>query len=266
MTPDEITQAAERLFEAERSGRQCGLLSLAHPGITLDEAYAVQDAFVAQKEASGLSRIGWKIGLTSRAMQQALGITTPDSGVLLSDMRFDNGAKVPAGRFIQPRIEAEIAFVMKKDLSGAGVTREGVLAATDYVAPALEILDTRVLRADPETGQPRVIYDTVADNAANAGVVLGSARHDPKAVDLPWVGAIVSRDGVVEETGLGAGVLGDPVMGMVWLVQRLASYDAGLSAGDIVLSGSFIRPLEAPAGSHFDANFGAFGQISLSFA
>ncbi|NNE54340.1 MAG: 2-oxo-hepta-3-ene-1,7-dioic acid hydratase [Sulfitobacter sp.] len=265
MTPAEIEAAASRLFEAEQRGEQCGLLSLAYPDMSLDDAYAVQDAFVALKEATGLSRIGWKIGLTSRAMQQALGITTPDSGVLLSDMLFHSGNSVPNGRFIQPRIEAEIAFVMKKNLSGAGTTRADVLAATDYVAPALEILDTRVMRADPETGRSRVIFDTVADNAANAGVVLGTARHDPKAFDLAWVGAIVTRDGVVEETGLGAGVLGDPVMGMVWLVQRLASYNCGLSAGDIVLSGSFIRPLEAPAGSEIQANFGAFGEISLAF-
>jgi len=265
MTPEQIKAAAAQLAQAEQSGTQCGLISLANPQMTLDDAYAVQDAFVAAKQAQGHRQIGWKIGLTSRAMQQALNITTPDSGVLLSDMLFQHGDTIPAGRFIQPRIEAEIAFVMKSDLSGADVTRADVLAATDYVAPALEILDTRVLRADPTTGTPRIIYDTVSDNAANAGVVLGTQRHAPDAHDLRWTGAIVSRDGVVEETGLGAGVLNDPPTGIVWLVQRLAQYGRGLSAADIVLSGSFIRPLEAPPGSHFEADFGHFGQLNLTF-
>jgi 2-oxo-hept-3-ene-1,7-dioate hydratase len=198
-------------------------------------------------------------------MQQALNITTPDSGVLLDDMLFQTGDTIPAGRFIQPRVEAEIAFVMKTDLKGAEVTRDDVIAATDYVAPSLEILDTRVLRADPGTGKARIIYDTVSDNAANAGIVLGHENHRIEAHDLRRVGVIVKRDGVVEETGLGAGVLDDPVTGIVWLVHRLAQYDQGLSAEEIVLSGSFIRPLEAPIGSVFDADFGSFGRIDLSF-
>lgn len=266
MTPEQINNAAQSLVVAEKTGIQCGLISLANPDMTLDHAYAVQDAFVAAKMATGLSQIGWKIGLTSRAMQQALNITTPDSGVLLSDMLFHTGDTIPKGRFIQPRIEAEIAFVMKSDLSGPNITREDVLNATEYVAPSLEILDTRILRADPATGKPRIIYDTVSDNAANAGVVLGTEKHDPASFDLRWAGAIVERDGVVEETGLGAGVLNDPPTGIVWLVQRLAQYNQGLTAGDIVLSGSFIRPLEAPSGSTIKADFGPFGRVDLDFA
>jgi 2-oxo-hept-3-ene-1,7-dioate hydratase len=266
MTPDQITAAAEMLFQAEQTGQQCGLLSLAYPDMTLDDAYGVQTALVAQKTAAGAKVIGWKIGLTSRAMQQALNITTPDSGVLLDDMLFQTGDVIPAGRFIQPRIEAEIAFVMKTDLSGAQATRADVIAATDYVAPSLEILDTRVLRVDPATGKARIIVDTVADNAANAGIVLGAERHAVDAVDLRWAGAILKRDGVVEETGLGAAVLDDPVTGILWLVHRLAQYGAGLSAGDVVLSGSFIRPVEAPSGSVFQADFGAFGRVDLTFA
>tara|TARA_R110002049_G_scaffold10127_3_gene50372 strand:+ start:74849 stop:75655 length:807 start_codon:yes stop_codon:yes gene_type:complete len=266
MTPDQIKAAADGLFHAEATGQQCGLISLAHPQMTLDDAYAIQAALVAQKTAQGLRQIGWKIGLTSRAMQQALNITTPDSGVLLSDMLFAPGDTVPLRRFIQPRIEAEIAFVMGSDLAGADVTRDQVITATAHVCPALEILDTRVMRADPATGTARIIYDTVADNAANAGIVLGRQRHAIADVDLRWIGAVVKRDGVVEETGLGAGVLDDPVMGVVWLAQRLAAYGAGLAAGDIVLSGSFIHPLEAPPGSLFDADFGNFGRISLNFA
>ena len=265
MDASAIGAAAEALFAAERDGVQTGLLSLAHPGMTLDDAYAVQAAFVERKLATGRRPIGRKIGLTSRTMQQALGITTPDSGVLLDDMVFEHGVTVPAGRFIEPRIEAEIAFVMGAPLAGAGVTREDVLAATEVVVPSLEILDTRILRKDPGTGAARLIVDTVSDNAANAGVVLGNVRHAPDAFDLRWVGAIVKRDGVVEETGLGAGVLDDPVTSMLWLVERLALYGDGLVAGDIVLSGSFVKPIEAPPGSRFDADFGAFGNVSISF-
>jgi 2-oxo-hept-3-ene-1,7-dioate hydratase len=197
-------------------------------------------------------------------MQQALNIDTPDSGVLLDDMLFPDGATIPQERFIQPRIEAEIAFVMRSPLAGAAVTRDEVLAATGHVAPALEILDTRILRADPATGQPRRIFDTVSDNAANAGIVLGNQRHKVSDVDLRWIGVIVSRDGVVEETGLGAGVLNDPVTGILWLVHRLAQYGQGIAAGEILLSGSFIRPVEAPPGSRFHADFGPFGHVQVT--
>lgn len=266
MTPAQIEAAAARLFAAEDTGQQCGLLSVAHPEMTLDDAYAVQSALVAMKKATGRNVIGWKIGLTSRAMQKALNIETPDSGVLLDDMLFETGDVVPQGRFIQPRIEAEIAFVMKHDLRGANVTRADVVAATDYVVASLEVLDTRILRADPATGQARIIVDTVSDNAANAGIVMGSERHAIDAHDLRWVGAVLKVNGVVEETGLGAGVLDDPVTGILWLVHRLAQYGEGLAAGEIVLSGSFIRPVEAPSGTVFEADFGAFGRVDLTFA
>ena len=231
----------------------------------MEDAYAIQAAFVAAKEAGGAVRRGWKIGLTSRAMQMALGIDIPDSGVLFDDMFFDHGAAVPMGRFIEPRVEAEIAFIMGDDLSGVNCTRDAVLAATNWVVPALEILDTRILRVDPESGLPRKVFDTIADNAANAGIVLGQKKHSPDVFDLRWVGAVVTRDGSVEETGLGAGVLNDPVMGIVWLVQRLAKYGQRVSRGDVVLSGSFIRPIEAPSGSIFAADYGAFGCVDITF-
>ena len=266
MTPEDHLAAALTLLKAEETRTQISLFSLAHPGMTLDDAYAVQAALVAMKLALGRKSIGWKIGLTSRAMQEALKIDTPDSGVLLDDMVFAHSATVSEDRFIQPRVEAEIAFVMARDLSGPDTTRADVVAATAHVAPALEILDTRILRADPATGKARIITDTVSDNAANAGIVLGPERHALHDFDLRWVGAILKRDGVVEETGLGAGVLDDPVTGILWLVHRLARYGQGLKAGDIVLSGSFIRPVEAPPGSRFDADFGPFGQVSIQFA
>ncbi|HEY0276419.1 MAG TPA: 2-oxo-hepta-3-ene-1,7-dioic acid hydratase [Paenirhodobacter sp.] len=265
MTPDQIATAAEALLHAETTRRQIGLLSSQYPAMTLDDAYAVQAALVARKRQAGLTGIGWKIGLTSRAMQQALNITTPDSGILLEDMLFADGAVVPRDRFIQPRIEAEIAFGMQAPLSGKSVTRADVLAATGFVAPALEILDTRILRADPVTGAARKIFDTVADNAANAGIVLGRERHAPDAVDLRWIGAIVARDGVIEETGLGAGVLNDPLTGILWLVHRLVEYGQGIAAGEVLLSGSFIRPIEAPPGSHIHADFGTFGSVTVTF-
>ena len=259
-----IDAAARDLLDAERTGRQIGLLSLRHPGMTLDDAYRVQAALVAAKRAQGRKVIGWKIGLTSKAMQEALGIDTPDSGVLFDDMLFPDGAKVPKGRFIQPRIETEIAFLMKAPLAGQ-VSRADVLKATEAVAPAIEILDTRILRADPETGQARVIADTVADNAANGGIVMGAARHDPGAVDLRWTGAIVMKDGEVVATGLGAGVLNDPVMGIVWLAERMGRYGQRIEPGQVVLSGSFIGPVECPPGTGITADFGPFGHVSVEF-
>jgi 2-oxo-hept-3-ene-1,7-dioate hydratase len=266
MTPADIHAAAEALFAEEGSRRQIGLLSLAHPGMTMEDAYAVQAAFVALKQAAGVPRIGWKIGLTSRAMQAALGIDIPDSGVLLADMAFDSGATIPKGRFIEPRIEAEIAFVMGADLAGDHVTEADVIAATDHVRPSLEILDTRIARRDPATGTARIILDTVADNAANAGIVTGGAPVRPGDIDLRRVGAIVSRGGIVEETGLGAGVLGNPTRGIVWLVHRLARYGQGVKAGEVLLSGSFIRPIEAPPGGDIEADFGDFGLVTVRFA
>lgn len=265
MTPEDHARAAEALLKAEETGQQIGLLTKQHPEIGLDDAYAVQKAIYRAKMAQGRHVIGWKIGLTSKAMQYALNIDIPDSGILFDDMAFDSGATVPKGRFIQPRIEAEIAFVMKGAIGGANLTRADVLAATDYVAPSLEILDTRIVRQDPETGATRKVYDTISDNAANAGVVLGEARH-PADIDLRWVGAIVSRDGEVEETGLGAGVLNDPVESVVWLARRMADYGQSIKPGQIILSGSFIRPVECPSGSHITADFGGFGAVAISFA
>lgn len=266
MTPEDIAEAAEALYQADLSGRQIGLLSLRYPGMTMDDAYAVQAALVRRKQEAGRHRIGWKIGLTSRAMQDALRIDTPDSGVLLDDMLFPNGATVPAGRFIQPRVEAEIAFVMQARLAGPDCSRADVLAATAQVAPALEILDTRILRMDPQTRQSRTIVDTISDNAANAGLVLGEERHRPDAFDLRRVGAIVTRNGTVEETGLGAGVLNDPATAVVWLARRLVEYGQAIEEGDIVLSGSFIRPIEAVPGSEIVADFGTFGSVKINFA
>ncbi|MEO1494944.1 MAG: 2-oxo-hepta-3-ene-1,7-dioic acid hydratase [Pseudomonadota bacterium] len=269
LTAAEIETAAHDLLLAEASRTQIGLLTLRHPEITLDDAYAIQSAQMTRKLSAGREILGWKIGLTSKIMQDALGIETPDSGVLYDDMLFETGAMVPEGRFIQPRIEAEIAFVMKAPLGGEGaaeVTREDVLAATEHVVSALEILDTRILRRDPDTGQSRKICDTISDNAANAGIVLGAERHPLEAQDLRWVGAIISKDDEVVATGLGAAVLNDPVTSVLWLARRMGQYGQRIEAGQVVLSGSFIAPIECPSGTRISADFGPFGDVKIRFA
>ena len=266
MTPDAHARAAADLLQAESMREQIGLLTLRHPNMTMDDAYAIQKDIFRAKLAAGRRLVGWKIGLTSRAMQSALGIDIPDSGLLFDDMVFEQGTTVPAGRFIQPRIEVELAFVMKQVLGGADLTRRDVLAATDYLSPAIEILDTRIHRTDPQTGQARTVLDTISDNAANAGIVLGRDRHGVDDFDLRWVGALVFRDGVIEETGLGAGVLNDPVESVVWLARRMTQYGQTIAPGQVILSGSFIRPIECPPGTAIRADFGAFGSVEINFA
>jgi 2-oxo-hept-3-ene-1,7-dioate hydratase len=261
----EIEQAANSLNQAEVNRVQTGLISQKFPQATMADAYAIQAAWVKIKMAAGRKVVGWKIGLTSKAMQYALNISTPDSGVLFDDMVFEDGANIPQTRFIQPRIEAEIAFVMKHDLRGPNTTVADVLAATDYVSPSLEILDTRILRIDPTTKQPRNIVDTISDNAANAGIVLGKQRFNPREIDMRWMGAIVSKNDEVEETGLGAGVLNNPALGIAWLANRLAQYGDHILAGQVVLSGSFIRPIETKHGDVIKADFGAFGSVGCAF-
>jgi 2-oxo-hept-3-ene-1,7-dioate hydratase len=265
LSSTDIAAAADSLDQAERTRIQTGLLSLRHPGMTMDDAYAIQGAWVQRKLAAGRKVIGWKIGLTSKAMQYALDIDVPDSGVLFDDMQFADGDSIPKDRFIQPRIEAELAFVTKAPLAGPNVSLFDVLNATDYVTPALEILDTRILRVDPQTKKARTIVDTISDNAANAGIVVGgrAVRHDQ--VDLRWAGAIVSRNAQVEETGLGAGVLNHPARGIAWLAKRLAAYGERIEAGQIVLAGSFIRPVEARHGDTIVADYGALGTVSCFF-
>ncbi len=265
MTPEDHIEAANDLLDAEARGNQIGLLTKRHPDMGMNDAYAIQNAIYRAKLGQGRSVIGWKIGLTSKAMQNALNINIPDSGILFDDMVLEHGSTVPKGRFIQPRIEAEIAFMMKSALRGAGVTRDDVIAATDYVAPSIEILDTRIVKQDPDTGATRTVFDTISDNAANAGVVLGPQHHAIDAFDLRWIGAIASRNAAVEETGLGAGVLNDPVESVVWLAQRMAQYGQSIEPGQIILSGSFIRPIECPSGAEIHCDFGAFGVTQISF-
>lgn len=265
LSQTDILDVAEALDNAEKSRQQIGLVSLLHPAMTLDEAYAVQRAWVTKKKEAGRKVVGWKIGLTSKAMQHALNISTPDSGVLFDDMLFEDGGIIAADRFIQPRIEAELAFIMKAPLRGENVSVSDVLAATAFVVPALEILDTRIVRTDRVSGKSRTIIDTVSDNAANAGIVLGNQLFVPEQVDMRWTGAIVSRNATVEETGLAAGVLNHPARGIAWLANRLLQYGDYIEAGQIVLAGSFIRPVEARHGDTIHADFGPQGSVSCYF-
>ena len=266
MTPQDHAQAAADLLAAEKSGKQIGLLSLRHPEMGMDDAYEVQNAIYRAKLAEGRKVIGWKIGLTSKAMQYALNIDIPDSGILFDDMAFETGATVPAGRFIQPRIEAEIAFVMKSAIGGENITRDDVIAATDYVTPSIEILDTRIQRVDPATGTARSVYDTISDNAANAGIVLGAERHKVDAHDLRWVGAMTFRNDEIEETGLGAGVLNDPVESVVWLARRMAQYGQSIAPGQVILSGGNDGLGNFNPGTHIHTGMVFFGSVSISFA
>jgi 2-oxo-hept-3-ene-1,7-dioate hydratase len=263
---NEIRAAAERLHQAEQSRVQIRQLSQDHPAIDIADAYAIQKAWIEIKVAEGLIVRGHKIGLTSKAMQSALNINEPDSGVLLDNMFFADGGIVPTDRFIGTRIEAELAFVMKHRLAGPHCTIFDVLNATDFVVPALEILDTRIQRVDPVTKSTRKIFDTIADNAANAGIVLGGRPLRPLDADLRWIGALVYRNGQLEETGLAAGVLNHPATAVAWLANRIAPQGLALEPGQVVLAGSFIRPIETVKGDTIQADYGPYGTVSCYFA
>lgn len=260
-----VAELARRLYEAERSRTPIRQISLQHPEMTIEDAYAVQRELVRLKVAGGAVVRGRKIGLTSKVMQRAVSITEPDYGALLDDMFFDDGGTVPAGRFIRPRIEVELAFVLGDPLSGPGVTLYDVLRAAEYVTPAIEILDARVQMADPETGHLRTIVDTICDNAADAGIVLGGRVARPMDVDLRWVAALLLRNGSIEDSGVAASVLGHPANGVAWLANRLAPHGVSLQAGEVILAGSFTAPVFADPGDTFVADYGPMGTVSIHF-
>jgi 2-oxo-hept-3-ene-1,7-dioate hydratase len=266
LSREEIRSCAERLDRAERTRTQIRQLSLEYPGITIEDAYAIQKEWVEIKVAAGRIVKGHKIGLTSKAMQSALNIDEPDSGILLDDMFFADGGLVPSDRFIATRIEAELAFIMAKRLTGPDCTMFDVLNATDFVVPALEILDTRIERVDAATKSTRKIFDTIADNAANAGIVLGGRPLRPLDADLRWIGALCFRNGQLEESGLAAGVLNHPATGVAWLANKIASHGLALEPGQVVLAGSFIRPIETRKGDTIQADYGPCGSVSCYFA
>jgi 2-oxo-hept-3-ene-1,7-dioate hydratase len=263
-SPDLIAQLAAELDTAEKTRVQVEHFSKRFPGMTIEDGYAVSRAWVAQKIAAGRTVRGHKIGLTSRAMQLSSQIDEPDYGTLLDDMFFEPGA-IPANRFIAPRVEVELAFVLKRKLEGDQVSIDDVLDATDYVTPAIEIIDARIEQFDRHTKVMRKVQDTISDNAANAGIVLGGKRVKPRDVDLPWCGAILRQNGAVEETGLAAGVQGHPAIGVAWLAKKLAPWGEGLQAGEVVLAGSFTRPALAKPGDRFDADYGPLGRFEFHF-
>lgn len=261
-----IDLLATRLDEAERTRTQIGQFSLEHSSMTLADGYAISRAWVGRKIAGGRKVIGHKIGLTSRAMQRSSNVTEPDFGTLLDDMLFADGQDVPIERFIEPRVEVELAFILKAPLAGPDCTIFDVLAATDYVTPALEIIDARIERIDNASGATRKVFDTISDNAANAGIVLGGRPVRPDAVDLRWVSALLYRNGVIEESGVAAAVLNHPANGPAWLANKLAQHGESLEAGQIVLGGSFTAPVFARPGDTFHADYGPLGAISVRFA
>lgn len=268
---DEAAVAAEAalLDEAERTVTPIRQSTAAHPDMSMTDAYRVQAAWRELKVERGETIVGHKIGLTSRAMQAAMKIDTPDSGFLTDRMVFEPGSRLTAGAFCDPKLEVELAFVLAVDLrvdDGDDITIDDVLDATDHVVPAVELIAARSYRVDPDSGRSRTVVDTIADNAADAGIVRGGREVGPREIDLRWVGAVVSRNGVVEETGLAAGVLGHPATGIAWLARRYSEQGLTLDAGQIILAGSFTRPIDIRADDEFHFDYGPLGDFDLAFA
>ncbi|MBQ0960144.1 2-oxo-hepta-3-ene-1,7-dioic acid hydratase [Ideonella sp. 4Y11] len=264
-----IAQLAAELHTSEQTRVPVEHFSKRFPGMTIEDGYRVSRAWVAAQIAGGARVIGHKIGLTSRAMQISSQITEPDYGTLLDHMLYrcegEAVLDIPLNRFIAPRVEVELAFILKSPLRGPDVTVEQVLDATEFITPAIEIIDARIEQFDRHTKAMRKVFDTISDNAANAGIVLGGQRVGPRAVDRAWCGAILRQNGVVEETGLAAGVQGDPAIGIAWLANKLAPWGETLQPGHIVLAGSFTRPVAAKAGDVFQADYGPLGVLNFRF-
>ena len=260
-----VERLAQRLDDAERSKSLITAFTREYPDLTIEDAYAIQRAWTKLQLSRGRVVRGHKIGLTSKAMQNAVGISEPDYGVLFADMFYSDASPIPFDRFRAPRIEVELAFVLKTPLEGPQCTLFDVLNATDYVTPALEILETRMHRIDPVTKAPRKVMDTISDNAANAALVVGGRPIRPLDFDLRWIGALLFRNGQIEETGIAAGVLNHPANGVAWLADRLAAQGEFLDAGEVVLAGSFTRPVDIIKGDTFHADYGQFGSVSCQF-
>jgi len=264
-----IDQLAAELQQSKITRVALEHFSRRHPHMTIEDGYRVSRAWVAQQVQAGAKIIGHKIGLTSRAMQMSSQIDEPDYGTLLDDMRYDCAPgqvlDIPMTDFIAPRVEVELAFILKSPLQGPHVTVEQVLDATDYITPAIEIIDARIEQFDRHTKVMRKVFDTISDNAANAGVVLGGKQVPPRSINRAWCGAILRQNGAVEETGLAAGVQGDPAIGVAWLANKLAPWGETLQPGHIVLAGSFTRPVAARAGDLFEADYGPLGVLTFQF-
>jgi 2-oxo-hept-3-ene-1,7-dioate hydratase len=266
LNQEAIDALARAYHAAEKSRQRTRAGSVLHANFSIDDAYAVQRRCVDIKLAEGNSVKGRKIGLTSRAMQRAVKMAEPDYGTLLADMFYESGAEIPVARFIQPRIECELGFVIGKRLKGPGCTIFDVLSATDYVVPCVEIVDGRTHRVDPDTQRPNCILDNIADNAAAAALVAGGRPVRPLDADLRWIAALCHRNGTIEESGVAAAVMNHPANGVAWLTNKLSSFDAGLEAGEFVLAGSFTGMVEVRAGDTFHIDYGSVGSISCHFA
>ena len=265
ISPELALDLAKRHEMARREVKSIDPITVEHPDLDLDDAYAVQQAWIDLQLADGARIVGRKIGLTSRAMQQQMKIDEPDFGTLLDYMVMSSGVQLRHADYVDPKLEVEVAFMIGQRLSGESVTVEEVLAATDYVQPALELIDARSHRIHPVTGKARTIIDTVADNAADAGIILGGKQVAPAEVDMRWIGAIFSCNGVVEETGLAAGVLGHPANGIAWVARRLAPHGMAIEPGQIILAGSFTRATATHVGDEFVADYGPLGVVTCSF-
>jgi 2-oxo-hept-3-ene-1,7-dioate hydratase len=251
-------KAADILMAAEKERKQAVQLSTTWPDITIEDSYAISTEVANRKIAAGAKLIGHKVGLTSKAMQRSSQIDEPDYGHLLDSMMIADGAKVLHENYCIPRVEIELAFILGSPLKGPGVGLPEVLRATEYVVPAIEIVDARIR-------DQRKIFDTVADNGAAAGIVIGGRPVGPMDVDLRWVGGIMYRNSEIEETGVAAGVLGHPALGVAWLANKLGSHGVALAPGHIILAGSFTRVVFARKGDTLHADFGELGGIAVQF-
>ncbi|WP_447927145.1 fumarylacetoacetate hydrolase family protein [Vreelandella sp. EE27] len=252
-------KAVDMLLTAERNCYPAPRLSDMFPDISMDDAYAIQRKVIDAKLANGGRIRGHKVGLTSRVMQESVGIDEPDFGHLLDESILSAERPIPTDRFLVPRIEVELAFVLGRPLRGPNVTLADVLMATDLVQPALEIIDSR-------TETPRTVFDTIADNSACGAVVLGGRPVPPSDIDLRWVSAVLYRNSVIEDSGVSSAVLGHPGAGVAWLANRLATFDTDLEPGHVVLAGSFTRPVPVASGDIFHVDYGQLGAIALAFS
>lgn len=259
LTEEQLTTIADNLAEAEKSRTMIPRLTAQYPEMTVEDSYAVQNTWRARGEAAGRRLAGRKIGLTSKVMQEATGITEPDYGAIFADQIFENGSVIEHAQFSNVRIEVELAFVLKDDVKGPNTTIFDVLKATDYVVPALEILSSRIEM------EGRTIVDTISDNAALGGMIYGGTPIAPDAVDLRWISALLYRNETIEDTGVAAAVLNHPAMGVVWLSNKLAQHGDSLKSGEIILAGSFTKPMWVYPGDTVHADYGDLGSISCRF-
>ncbi|WP_308259503.1 2-keto-4-pentenoate hydratase [Pseudonocardia sp. H11422] len=251
---------ADELWEADRTAVAVVPLTERHPALELADAYAVQTVNIDRRVAAGERVIGRKVGLTSRPMQEMLGVDEPDFGVLTDRMIVEDGDLIDLTRLVAPRVEAELAFVMERDLAGPGVTTGGALAAIAGALPAVEIVDSRVAEWKIK------LVDTVADNASSGRLVLGGRMRPVDELDLRLLGVVVSRHGQLIDTGAGAAALGNPARCVAWLANKLGSFGAGLKAGDVVLPGAVHRMVPVQPGDVFRAEFAHLGAVTVRFS